>query len=107
MSVQDGVTWRRHVDHLKELGPQPGGEREPDSSAELDTPPEESEFLLPSQSSVDAGSTSTPVSNSGPSAGTVETPSSTATSAATTTTSRVYPSRSRQPPEWYGRIVTH
>ena len=89
VSIQDGVAWHRHVDHLKELGPQPGGEREPDSSAELDTPPEESEFLP------HAGSTSTPVSNSGPSAGTVETPSSTATSAAITTTSRVYPSRSR------------
>ena len=107
VSVQDGVTWRRHVDHLKELGPQSSGPRPPDSSAEPDIPAEEQDFLppsLPMDTGATTGSSVTSPSSSAPPVSILPPPMSTPSA---TTTSRVYPSRSRHPPERYGRYVIH
>ena len=104
VSVQNGINWRRHVDHLKELGPRPSGEHSLDSSVELDIPLEEQEFLPPPPATTDTAGAGLPSADG-------EAPATQPTSpgppASAGPTSRVYPSRSRQPPDRYGRVVTH
>ena len=42
VSVQDGVTWRRHVDHIKPLAP---SDKPPDSTVDLDLQTDNQDFI--------------------------------------------------------------
>lgn len=93
VSVQDGVTWRRHVDHLKPLAPSAEGDKPPDNTVDLDLPSDDQEFI-PCSSNPDTDSQ-------------VPTAADTPAATAESPPARSYPSRSRNHPAWYGQVVTH
>lgn len=93
VEVQNGITWRRHVDHLKELVTQedliPAEDVQPDAdSSDQDVSFPSPEAIVPA----------VPVSSgSSPDTGSIPAPSA----------RRQNPQRSRNPPAWYGSVVTH
>ena len=100
VEVGDGIVWRRHVDHLKPLLETPTGATSSSDLAQPDESTEEEVYFPFTDTTVDID-TDNPVDHSagneqnGRRARPLQPPRKT------------YPTRNRQRPPWYGRVVPH
>ena len=85
--VQDGVTWHRHVGHIKPLAP---SDKPPDNTVDLDLQTADQDFIPTSDTDdqVPAAADMPAVEAEPPPV-------------------RAYPSRDSNHPSWYGQVVTH
>ena len=85
-----GVTWRRHVDHIKPLAP---SDKPPYSTVDLDLQTDDQDFI--------------PTSTNPDTDNQVPTAADMPAVEADPPPVRTYPSRDRNHPSWYGQVVTH